>query len=216
LEFQQTGAFVYRLYRAAFGNAQPFPNPGPDGGDPVRAAHIPSYARFVQDRSRVVGGANLAQSLLELANNFVARPEFTARYPASQTGPQFVDALLANIQASSGVNLSSQRDTLIAQFNAGERGAVLYRLAEDNQANPVNNRAFIDAEYNRAFVLTQYFGYLRRDPDMAGLNFWFGVVNQFPLRSPASQNGMVCAFITSAEYQLRFSSVVPRSNAQCQ
>jgi hypothetical protein len=52
LEFQQTGAYVYRLYRAAFGNNQPFPNPEnhPD------AAKIPSYQVFVSDRSRVVGG----------------------------------------------------------------------------------------------------------------------------------------------------------------
>jgi hypothetical protein len=92
----------------------------------------------------------------------------------------------------------------------------LFRLAEDNQAgNPINNRAFIDAEYNKAFVTTQYFGYLRRDADMPGLNFWLGVVNQFPLRSPTGQNGMVCAFITSAEYQQRFSAGVTRANAEC-
>jgi hypothetical protein len=89
-------------------------------------------------------------------------------------------------------------------------------LAEDNAAgNPINNRAFIDAEYNRAFVTTQYFGYLRRDADLPGLNFWLGTVNQFPLRSAASQNGMVCAFITSAEYQQRFSLVFTRTNQIC-
>ena len=27
LEYQQTGSYVYRMYRAAFGNSQPFPNP---------------------------------------------------------------------------------------------------------------------------------------------------------------------------------------------
>ena len=27
LEYQQTAAYVFRLYRAAFGNNQPFPNP---------------------------------------------------------------------------------------------------------------------------------------------------------------------------------------------
>jgi hypothetical protein len=47
------------------------------------------------------------------------------------------------------------------------------------------------------------------------LNFWLNLVNQFPLRSPASQNGMVCAFITSGEYQERFSLGVTRSNQEC-
>jgi len=40
---------------------------------------------------------------------------------------------------------------------------VLYRLADDNAQNPITNQAFIDAEYNRQFALTLYFGYLRRE-----------------------------------------------------
>ena len=154
---------------------------------------------------------------LALATVFTQRAEFVARYPAGQTAAQFVDALISNIQAASSANLTGQRANLIALFNSGGRGAVLFRLAEDNQAsNPINNRPFIDAEYNRAFVTTQYFGYLRRNADMPGLNFWLSVVNQFPLRSPTGQNGMVCAFITSGEYQLRFSPLTPRSNSECQ
>ncbi len=27
-------------------------------------------------------------------------------------------------------------------------------------------------EFNAAFVAMEYFGYLRRDPDTAGFNFW--------------------------------------------
>jgi hypothetical protein len=214
LEFQQTGAYVYRLYRAAYGNSQPFPNPNADGGTPILAAHVPAYERFIADRARL-DATQLAASQLALATNFVQRPEFTARYPLSQTGPQFVDALLGTIQSASGANLMSQRDALIAQFNSGGRGAVLFRLAEDNaQGNPINNRAFIDAEYNRSFVITQYYGYLRRDGDLPGLNFWFDIVNRFPL--PTSQNAMVCAFITSTEYQQRFNSYFTRSNQECQ
>jgi hypothetical protein len=92
----------------------------------------------------------------------------------------------------------------------------MYRLADDNvQTNPINNRALIDAEYNRAFVATQYFGYLRRNPDIAGIIFWLGQVNSAPLRDLAKQNAMVCSFITSGEYQQRFSPVAPHSNAEC-
>lgn len=217
LEFQQTGAYVFRLYRAAFGNDQPFPNTRPDPNFPNEEKKLPSYQVFSRDRAKVIGGSNLAQKQLDLANAFVARPEFITKYPASlSTGPQFVDAVLATIQSDLGVNLSSQRDALITLYGSGGRGAVMYRLADDNtQTNPINNRPLIDAEYNRAFVTTQYFGYLRRNPDIAGIIFWLGQVNSAPLRDLAKQNAMVCSFITSAEYQFRFSPVAPHSNAEC-
>jgi uncharacterized membrane protein len=218
LEFQQTGAYVYRLNRAAYGNNQPFPNPNPAGGNPILPAQVPSYGSFSADRARVVGGPQLAQSQLALAVNFTTRPEFVNRYPASlATGAQFVDATLATL-LTLGVDLSSQRAALINQYdgagggNTG-RGMVLFRVAQDGGGNPINNAAFINAEYNRSFVITQYYGYLRRDGDLPGLNFWFDIVNRFPL--PTSQNAMVCAFITSAEYQQRFNSYFIRFNQEC-
>jgi hypothetical protein len=217
LEYQQTGSFVYRLYRAAFGNTQPFPNPNSNAQFPNEEKKLPSYGVFAPDRARVKGGATLAQTQLDLANAFVLRASFLTRYPANLDGPGFVDAILANINTDIGANLSSQRDALIALFNQGGRGAVVYRLADDNAAgNPIDNRAFIDAEYNRAFVLTQYFGYLRRNPDIAGFVFWLNQVNSAALRDVAKQHAMVCSFITSTEYQLRFSSVVTHNNTECQ
>jgi len=171
---------------------------------------------FSPDRAHVRGGPQLAQTQLDLAKAFVLRPQFIAKYPASLDGPGFVDALLATINNDSGVNLSSERNALLDLFNQGGRGAVLYRLADDNATNPVNNRAFIDAEYNRAFVLTQYFGYLRRNPDIGGFLFWLGQVNSVPLRSLEKQRAMVCSFITSLEYQQRFSPVATHNNTECQ
>ena len=213
-EYQQTGSYVFRLYRAAFGNNQAFPNP--DDSNLTEAKKLPSYAAFAGDRGRVVGGSTLAQSQLDLANAFVQRPEFTNGYPVSLDGPGFVDALLTTIKNDSGADLTLQRQALIDLFNAGGRGNVLYRLADDNaQTNSVNNRAFIDAEYNRAFVFTQYAGYLRRDADISGFLFWLGQVSSAPLREVSKQHAMVCSFVTSAEYQKRFSSVVTHSNAEC-
>ena len=58
---------------------------------------------------------------------------------------------------------------------------------------------FKQAEYNSAFVLMEYFGYLKRDPDQAGYDFWLNILNH---REPGNYRGMVCAFITSDEYQL--------------
>jgi hypothetical protein len=215
LEFQQTGAYVYRLYRAAFGNNQPFPVPNPDPNFPNEDKKIPGYGVFVPDRARVIGSANLAQSQLDLANVFVQRPAFISKYPANLTGPQFVSAVLQTIQTDIGVDLSSQSAALNTLFNQGGRGAVMYRLADDNANNPVNNIPFINAEYNRAFVATQYYGYLRRSPDVAGFLFWLGQVNQCPIRNVGAQHAMVCSFITSAEFQQRFSSLVTHSNGEC-
>lgn len=223
LEFQQTGSYVYRVYRAAFGNNQPFPNPIPDPAHPGEENKVPLYTPFMRDRARVRGGATLPQLQLDFASVFVQRPAFLAKYPASlATGSQFVDAVLATLASDIPVNLSGQRQALIDLYNQGSnatagRANVLYRLADDNtQTNPINNRAFIDAEYNRAFVFTQYAGYLRRDADMAGFLFWLGQINSAPLRDVPKQHAMVCSFITNAEYQERFSSLVTHSNAECQ
>jgi len=93
---------------------------------------------------------------------------------------------------------------------------VIYRLADDNkQTNPIDNHLFLDEEYNRAFVATQYFGYLRRDADIGGFLFWLGQVNSAPLRDTLRQHAMVCSFLTAEEYQERFSSVVTHSNGDC-
>ena len=90
-----------------------------------------------------------------------------------------------------------------ASIDLGGRTATILQL---------HSLPFVNSEYNAAFVLMQYFGYLRRDPDQGGYNFWLGIVN-----SPSLSNyrSMVCAFLTSAEYQLRFSSHVPRNDTEC-
>jgi len=79
----------------------------------------------------------------------------------------------------------------------------------------VDNRVFIDAEYNRSFVYSQYSGYLRRDADIGGFLFWLNQVSTAPPRTASKQKGMVCAFITSDEYQFRFGDKAPRTNVEC-
>jgi len=60
--------------------------------------------------------------------------------------------------------------------------------------------------------LLQYFGYLRRDPELGGFLFWLDTLNN---GDAGIFRGMVCAFATSREYQQRFSTVVTRANADC-
>ena len=75
-------------------------------------------------------------------------------------------------------------------------------------AQVAENAEFTPRELNRAFVLMQYFGYLRRDPDAApdtdftGYNFWLQKLNEFGGNYVEAE--MVKAFISSTEYRARF------------
>ncbi len=193
LEFQNTGSFVYRTYKASYGAR-------------------PTYEQFTPDRARLVDSPDLEQNKQSFALLFVQRPGFIAKYPLSLNGAAFVDALLQSVQQFSQVNLSSQRDNLIAAYNAAGSGnagrAAVLRAVADNQT-------FIQAEYNKAFVQMQYFGFLKRNPDDGGYQFWLNVVNNSVPNDPSGYRSMVCAFITSREYQERFSGVVTRNDSVC-
>lgn len=88
--------------------------------------------------------------------------------------------------------------------NGKTRAQVLLDVVEINE--------FKTREYNPSFVLMQYFGYLRRDPDQGGYDFWLNILDN---REPNNFRGMVCSFLTSAEYQLRFGTEVTRFNRDC-
>ena len=68
------------------------------------------------------------------------------------------------------------------------------------------NASFRQKEMNAGFVLMEYFGYLRRDPDaspdgdLSGYNFWLDKLNKFGDYVSAE---MVRAFIISSEYRQR-------------
>ena len=72
--------------------------------------------------------------------------------------------------------------------NRGPRAQVLASLIDD--------AGFKQKEYNPSFVLMQYFGYLRRDADAGGYNFWLDMLDN---RVQGNYRAMVCAFLTSAE-----------------
>ncbi|HEY0385579.1 MAG TPA: DUF4214 domain-containing protein, partial [Pyrinomonadaceae bacterium] len=190
-EFQQTGFFLYRFRKAALG---------------LR----PTYAQFALDRGMLQPEPNLEASKEAFAEDFVQKPEFMAKYGASSTCQAFTDALLDTVRQGSGVDMAARRNELINECNIyansgpQQRARVIRRLIEYQE--------FVQAEYNPAFVLTEYFGYLRREPDEGGYQFWLDVLNT---RVPGNYRSMVCAFITSREYQERFSPIVPHNNTEC-
>lgn len=130
---------------------------------------------------------------------FVQRPSFTNAYPTTMTPAQFVDTMNTN----AGNPLSqSERDQLVSDLTSGAktRGQVLRAVAEDSDLN--------NSEFNGAFVLMQYFGYLRRNPndapdsDYTGYDFWLTKLNQLGGNFVSAE--MVKSFIVSGEYRHRF------------
>jgi hypothetical protein len=199
IEFQETGYLVYRMYKSAFANL-------PGAPVPVR---FEEFMRDTQEIGRgvVVGTPGWPQKLeankQAFALAFVSRGRFKTAHPAELAPEQFVDALNAN---AGGVLTAAQRAALVTQLAANNtpagRAAVLRQIAE--------NQTLRDNEFRRAFVLMQYFGYLRRDPNAgqdapfgyAGFNFWLTKLNQFGGDYRAAE--MVRAFIESIEYRQRF------------
>ena len=132
---------------------------------------------------------------------FVERQRFTDAYPATLAPTEFVFKLNQN---TGGELTQDETDALVAELSADNspiaRADVLMKVAE--------NSAFDSRERNRALVLMQYFGYLRRNPDDApdgnfdGYNFWLNKLNQFNGNFIDAE--MVKAFLSSIEYRRRF------------
>jgi uncharacterized protein (TIGR03118 family) len=187
-EFQTTDFFVYSVRKAAFGV-------------------LPTFSQFTLDRSQIGAGTDADKKAFTEA--FVQSGDFLGLYPTTLSGSAFIDKLIATILQGSGVDLSSKKPDLENEYvsestQAASRARVLRRV--------VGYSEFTNVEFNRGFVAAEYYGYLRRDPDPGGFNFWLNVLNN---TSPSNFRAMVCAFITSDEYQFRFGSTATRKNAEC-
>lgn len=206
IEFQQTGYFVIRIHKAAFGSAK----------------SNPRYLTFLRDQRRIGEGVivgNTGWDTLLEANRqaylleFVSRPEFVSAFPQGINASTYVDTLFANEGVAP---TASERQAAVNAYGTGNtlgRAAALKSVVESDSV--------FDKQYNSAFVLMQYFGYLRRDPDdvpdnnFNGHDFWLNKMNQF---SVAGENvrddnvalnrvkraDMVKSFIVSGEYRSRF------------
>jgi len=210
IEFQQTGYLVERIYKAAYGDGN---GTSTIGGAHQLAVPVVRFGEFLPDTQKIGQGVIVGQAgwetVLEnnkqaFANEFVQRSRFTAALPTTMTPAQFVDKLFTN----AGVTpTSSDRTAVINEFGSATTTsdvAARARALRDVAENATLN----SQEFNRAFVLMQFFGYLRRDPnsgqdiDYTGYDFWLTKLNIFNGNFVNAE--MVKAFITSGEYRQRF------------
>jgi len=210
IEFQQEGFLVERAYKAAYGDDI---GTSSINGNHQMAVPIIRFNQFLGDAQEigqgvVVNQGNWQQQLDDNRNafmlDFVQRQGFTDAYPTTLTPTEFVNKLFAN----AGVTPSSaELATAIGRFggaasssDATARAKALRDVAE--------NAKLTQNEMNRAFVLMEYFGYLRRNPnegpdvDYTGYDFWLRKLNQFNGNFIDAE--MVRAFINSIEYRQRF------------
>jgi uncharacterized delta-60 repeat protein len=205
IEFQETGYLVERLYKTSFGDAtgnSTFPTPH------QLQVPIVRFSEFFNDTFTIGSGVIVGQPGWEQAlennkqtftNSFVQRIRFLTDYPTGMSAADFVDKL--NGRAGNPLS-QSERDQLVSGLSSGAktRAQVLRAVAE--HPNLVNS------ERNRAFVLSQFFGYLRRNPndspdgDYTGYDFWLTKLNDFNGNFINAE--MVKAFLSSAEYRKRF------------
>jgi hypothetical protein len=212
IEFQQTGYLVERFYKTAYGDVT---GTSTLGGSHTLPVPVVRASEFLTDTQRLGRGVVVLQPGWEqvLENNkqayaldFVQTSRFLniSNFPATMPPSVFVDRMN---QRAGMVLSASERQTAIDLFGGASntfdntaRARCLRMVADDPD--------LYSAEFNRAFVLVQYFGYLRRNPNDApdtnhtGFDFWLGKLNQFNGDYIAAE--MVKAFISSSEYRQRF------------
>ena len=182
IEFQETGYLVHRFYRASFGTR-------------------PLYNDFLGDTQAIGVGVivnapgwqqKLESNKQAFMNAWVQRATFKAIYDGLSNA-EYVDKLITNTSVAIP---SADREALVNALNGNTktRAEVLRAIAE--------HQLFYNAEYNPAFVEMEYFGYLRRDPDEGGFNFWLNKLNEHG--GDFRRAEMVKSFIVSGEYRDRF------------
>ena len=213
IEFQETGYLVERLYKSAYGDADALSALDTYPVQHHISAPIIRLNEFLADSQQIAKGLIvgtpgwpnvLEANKVAFTQDFVTRSRFTSKYPTSLTPTQFVDQLNNN----TGLTLSpSERTSIIGEFGgAGNTSDTIARARAIRRV--AENTTLVNAEKNKAFVLMQYFGYLRRNPndgndiDHTGYDFWLHKLDAFGGNFVNAE--MVKAFIVSIEYQARF------------
>ena len=208
IEFQETGYLVERAYKTAYGDDT---KGSTLGGTPHNiSVPIVRFNEFLTDQRSIANGVIVNQGAWQTTlennkvayfNSFVQTNRFTSKYPSNMLPTDFVHQLNQNAGSPMSLAEETQESAALA---AGSKTRA--RVVRDIAEHPNLARA----ELNRAFVLMQFFGYLRRNPndtpdtDYTGYDFWLTKLNQFNGDYLAAE--MVKAFIDSSEYRRRFGT----------
>jgi hypothetical protein len=180
--FEDTSFFVYRLCKASYGRL------------PRREEFMIAMRLLGRD---LVPGSSLWETQLHrnraaLLKEWTMSPEFKRVYDG-KSNAELVDTLLKN----AGISWSaSKRDEFVNSLRTQtdpQQAALLSVIADG---------AFYASEYNNAYVLVHFFGYLRRNPDDApdfdlkGFNFWRDRLNSW-----GDYRTISMAFMESEEYR---------------
>ena len=218
-EFQNTGSFVVRVYWGTLGKLPNTPKAScPSLPEGYSGQCRPLYNEYIADVSKVAQGIVVNDQLdpnvintnkHAFVDQFVNTAPFKAKYD-SLNNQQFVDTLFQ----TTGINVSaSEREALVNGLNAQPatetRSSVVFKVVDGTTTQPggllvfntTYGQAFYDKEFDDAFVFMEYLGYLRRNPDQAGFEFWRDKLKHYGNWQDAQ---MVLAFISSPEYKTRF------------
>ncbi len=186
-EFEIKGRYVFNFYTLSFNR-------------------LPLYSEIIPDMASVTGAteAEVYQKKAAFTANWVTRPEFQTAYGAL-SNQAFVDTLLGRYSLAAvttpdpatpdaNQTITLTRADLVNRLGASSmtRAQVVRAIADSNEVSA--------AEFRRAFVAMQYFGYLRRDPEEPGYTNWLLYLNA----NPNDFYTMVNGFANSGEYRLRF------------
>lgn len=181
-EFDRWSYPLYLLYKVSFGR-------------------MPRYEQFLRDAETTGQGIRLFQldweqhlknNLAKFAAEWTERPEFKKAY-AGKSAEEFVDQLYAH----AGVQVDETERTVLAtrlQKGAETRASVLLKV--------IGNETLMRQERDNAWLLSHFFGYLRRNPDDApdnswdGFNFWLS-----ELEKSSDPARVTRGFMMSGEYQ---------------
>jgi hypothetical protein len=205
LEFQGTANFAETLYEACLGRH-------------------PHYDELLRDVRQLGDGVQvgigdwkdrLDQNKMAFAKQFVQYSEFKARYPEGMPAAEFANDMFAYASVNP---TEAELASVVGAYGLGntQGRALAMRTA-------METGSMFRSYYNRNFVLAEYFGYLRRDPnsgpdsDWSGYDFWLQKLNDHSLPGEdvaqeadaylrVQRADMVRAFIESSEYRTRFGN----------
>lgn len=187
-EYNDLGSYILRLNKLSFGE-----NPN----------YRMSYAQFMPARARAASLGGVAAGQANYLQNLLNSEAFTTRYPANMGKVAFVDAILENVLLGTGYQIRGRnRAKLIVAMNHGGREQMLNTLLADEIFRALTQHPTV--------ALLQVFGYQRRDPNEAEYQALLTKLGQ-----TGRISDIVCAALTSQDYQERFSLTAPRNSSEC-